>query len=376
MPGEVYHTFLSIDPIARAVSNGVDRLFNPQTGQRYDGSVSGGVELPNLVPGSAATPRATLCAACFTCQVAELRAIFLLVGTIWGCALDGERYPGRVEGACLEGGTGYADICGPRVPTTDLLMAAAWRNSYTEHRKLRPEMAQSYAARFEQLAIEQGGEGSLGNPAARIARAWFERDVSLGEDQSAHFTRAVCREMRRETADTGLDGGPNHADFTPGSMRELTMGFAYEMCKAVKGLDTCKVNTGQWAVDAAYEIQTCMKSQPKCLRGRDVCLGSCFGAGGGALKQDFVTTFAKQEVSVAAVGSDALRGGRANCTPATRVIEVPLFATGEAFKLYSARLRVRGGFNAIDARACKREPAACAAIQRVLEKEPVRPLLL
>lgn len=307
--------------------------------------------------------------------MAELRAVFLLVGTIWGCALDGERYPGRVEGACLEGGTGYADICGPRVPTTDLLTIAAWRNTYTEHRKFRPEMAQSYAARFEQLAIEQGGEGSLGNPAARIASAWFKRDVSLGEDQSAHFTRSVCRAMRHETADTGLDGGPNHADFTPGSMKELAMGFAYETCKMAKGIDTCRASTGRWAVDTAYEIQTCMKSQPKCLRKRDVCLGSCFGAGGGALKQDFVTTFAKQEVSVAAVGSDALLHGRANCTPATRVIEVPLFATGDAFKLYSARLRVRGGFNAIDPRACKREPAACAAIQRVLEKEPARPLL-
>ena len=103
MLGDVYYTFLSLDSIGRAISDGIDRLFNSQTGQRYGGNVAGGVDVPDIDAGSAATPRANLCAACFTCQVAELRAVFLLVGTIWGCALDGERYPGRVEGACLEG---------------------------------------------------------------------------------------------------------------------------------------------------------------------------------------------------------------------------------------------------------------------------------
>ena len=34
---------------------------------------------------------------CFNCKIPELRAVFLLVGTIYGCALDGQLYSGRVE---------------------------------------------------------------------------------------------------------------------------------------------------------------------------------------------------------------------------------------------------------------------------------------
>ena len=113
-----------------------------------------------------------------------------------------------------------------------------------------------------------------------------------------------------------------------------------------------------------------MKSQPQCLRQRQICLGRCNGEGGGALAQDFATTIVKQELSVAALGLDAIQRGRANCTIQNRIIEVPLFAVGESFALYASRLRVRGGFTAIDVRACRREPLACAAIQRVLEKEP------
>lgn len=70
------------------------------------------------------------------------------------------------------------------------------------------------------------------------------------------------------------------------------------------------------------------------------------------------------------IGPDAIENGRANCTHQSRIFHVPLFYPGDNFVLYAARLRVRGGFNAIDPRACTREPLACAAIQRVLEKEP------
>lgn len=135
-------------------------------------------------------------------------------------------------------------------------------------------------------------------------------------------------------------------------------------------MQTCRVDFGQDAIDFGYEVATCLKSQPRCLRNRDLCLGQCYGEGFGALRQDFATLYTKQELSVSAIGSDAIAAGRANCSLENRVIEVPLFADGEAFRVYSARIRVRGGFTAIDPRACARAPAACAAIQRVLEKEP------
>lgn len=110
-------------------------------------------------------------------------------------------------------------------------------------------------------------------------------------------------------------------------------------------MDTCKVGFAQSAVDFTYEINSCMKSQPQCMRNRDLCLGRCDGAGGGLLTQDFATTFVKQELSVRSIGSVGIENGRANCTTQSRIIYVPLFDPGEQFARYAARLRVRGGFN-------------------------------
>ena len=136
----------------------------------------------------------------------------MLVGTIYGCALDGEKFPGRVEAECLMNGTGYIDMCGPRGFATDLLSDYEWRTTYTMHRRFKDTMAQHYAGKFEQLSIEQGGEGNAGNTAHRIADSWMNRDVGLGEDQAADFVRRVCKEMRH-TSDT--DGGPGLLYYTP-----------------------------------------------------------------------------------------------------------------------------------------------------------------
>jgi len=303
----------------------------------------------------------------FPPQIPELRAIFMLVGTIYGCALDGEKYTGRIEEACLMDGIGYLELCGPRSYTTDLLSNREWSQTYTLHRRFNDKMLQNYASRFEQLSESQGGQGNFGNLAHRISSQWMNRDVGLGVDQSAAFIRDVCKEMRRQSP---VDGGPEHTMHPKGDMKELVMGTMYEQCKYSKGMETCQVEFGQQIIDFSYEVSSCMKSQPQCLRQRQICLGRCNGEGGGALAQDFATTIVKQELSVAALGLDAIQRGRANCTIQNRIIEVPLFAVGESFALYASRLRVRGGFTAIDVRACRREPLACAAIQRVLEKEP------
>lgn len=275
-------------------------------------------------------------------QVPEFRAIFMLIGTIYGCVLDGEQFSGRVEVSCLMGGPGYIQLCGPR--GTDLLPDSDWRQTYTMHRNYKTEMVQQYAGKFKALSVELGGAGGLGNTADRIAESWFARDVSLGQDQAAGFVRMVCKEMRRLTASTAEDGGPDHSKYQTGSMQQLVMAFAYESCKSSVGTQTCQVGFAQNAIDFSYETATCLKSQPECIRNRQVCLGRCDGAGGGVLSQDFATTFVKQELSVDAVGSDALLRGRANCSTHSRVFEVPLFPGGDAFALYSARLRVRGGF--------------------------------
>ena len=148
------------------------------------------------------------------------------------------------------------------------------------------------------------------------------------------------------------------------------MGFLYSTCKEAVGLSLCSAEVGKFTIDATYEVTTCLKSQSDCIRNRKVCQGRCSGDGDGQLTQDFATFAAKQELSVESIGQESLDRGRANCTVSNRVIEVPLFYTGTQFELFSARLRVRGGFTAIDPRACARDPVACAAVQRVLEKEP------
>lgn len=265
----------------------------------------------------------------------------MLVGVVYGCALDGELYSGRVENTCMQNGTGYLQLCGPRGYLTDLMSDTEWRSTYTLHRDFKDTLLQHYAGKFEQLSIEQGGAGNEGNFAHLLASSWFNRDVGLGEDQSATFIRGVCRRMRSLSQE---DGGPSHTQFQAGSMQELTMGLLYEHCKHAVGMQTCTVGFGQDLIDASYEVGSCIKSQPGCLRDRSMCLGKCNGEGFGQLAQDFATTTVKTELSVAALGSDAIARGRANCTIQSRIIEVPLFDSGESFRLYSARLRVRGGF--------------------------------
>ena len=269
----------------------------------------------------------------------------MLIGTIWGCALDGEKYPGRIENACLMAGRGYIEMCGPRTVATDLMSDAEFQRTYIFHRRFKDTMLQDYAGRFEQLSVDQGGEGNMGNTAHRLSALWFGRDVALGEDQAASFFRGVCKEMRSQTAGDGEDGGPLHSEFQPGSMKQLVMGFAYESCKYGVGLETCKVGFAQTAVDFGYEVNSCLKSQPACLRKRELCLGSCDGAGSGGLTQDFATSFVKQELSVKTIGSDGILSGRANCSSHNSIIKVPLFSDSDSFQLYSARLKVRGGFN-------------------------------
>lgn len=149
----------------------------------------------------------------------------MLLGTIYGCVLDNQKYPGRVENACLMGGPAYIDMCGPRGFSTDLMSDSEWRTTYTLHRRYKDTMLQHYAGKFEQLSIEEGGEGGLGNPAHMLSTSWFGRDVGLGEDQAATFFRGICKQMRRLTDE---DGGPEHTNYQPGSMQELVMGAAYE----------------------------------------------------------------------------------------------------------------------------------------------------
>lgn len=358
---DIFHTFTSIPLIAQTIQRVFSVLVNRNTGQSYSSSSSEKVDVPDIDAGAAATPQSMACSDCFVCKVPEMRAIFMLVGTIYGCVLDGTKYSGRIEAACLTNGTGYLQMCGPRGSFTDLLADEQWRASYTMHRDFDNKLFQRHAAALERLAGEQGGPGNDGFTAHRLSLMWFNRDIGLGDDQAAAFVRGMCREMRRLKE---VDGGPDHHLEDPGTMEQIATQFSYEFCKHSVGLETCSVGVGKRAIDLSYEVKSCMKSQPQCIRDRDTCLGTCNGDTG-TLTQDFATIAVKQELSVAALGSDVLARSRANCTIQSRVVEVPLFEGGVGFEIYANRLRVRGGMNAIDPRACRREPLACAAVQKV-----------
>eukprot|EP00966_Prymnesium_polylepis_P226031 5228298-Prymnesium_polylepis.1 len=182
---EVFNTFLSIRPIALQVELVITKLLNPVTGESYEETT---VDTPEIDAGSRSTPSTNACAACFVCQIPELRAVFLLVSAVVGCMLDRTHYTGRVEQDCLTNGSYYVSACGPR--TSDLFLSnTAWRSVYTEHRDIDFTLAQSYAERLATLAQEQGGEMGMGHVAHRASIAWTKRDISLGEDQGADFMR-------------------------------------------------------------------------------------------------------------------------------------------------------------------------------------------
>ena len=123
-------------------------------------------------------------------------------------------------------------------------------------------------------------------------------------------------------------------------------------------------------VDSWYELKNCMFDMPQCRRDRELCLGGC-GGNESTIPQDYMTTATKAELSQRVIGSERLARGRANCITKTHVVEVDLFeGMGDAMILYASRLRVRGGFTAIDPRACSANPAACAAVQKALESDP------
>lgn len=284
----------------------------------------------------------------------------------YGCASDESKFSARVEDNCLTNGQWYIDACGPRNGLGDFMTTAHWGETYTKHRDFDAGRVQHYAGLFDQLADDLGG-GVNGYEAQRIADAWFQRDVSLGEDQSRGFYRAVCNEMRLQFTD---DTGPDHTNHSEGSLPYIVGQFLYDACKSQTGFEMCSNPFAKSVVDGFYEVSNCLFDMPACRREREVCRGQCGGNVSQQL-QDFMTTASKSELSTRVLGSDRIARGRANCSIKTHTFEVDLFdGISDAWIAYASRLRVNGGFTAIDPRACSANPAACAAVQNALEKDP------
>lgn len=56
-----------------------EALINPSTGRKFGEAAEGGTEVPEFGVDAQATAAAATCAACFTCRVPEMRALWLLV---------------------------------------------------------------------------------------------------------------------------------------------------------------------------------------------------------------------------------------------------------------------------------------------------------
>lgn len=157
---------------------------------------------------------------------------------IFGCVKDEERFAGRVENHCLDGGSWYVEACGPRslLGNGGFVSLDIWRTTYTKHREFNVDRAQKFAGMFQQIADDAGGANNAFT-AQNIADRWFKRDVQLGEngqDQAAPFYRAVCNAMRDEF---DVDTGPSFSNHTPGTMPFLASSFLYEDCKFQEGFE-------------------------------------------------------------------------------------------------------------------------------------------
>lgn len=363
---EIFTTFSSIPIVAKQVSLSIEALVNPTTGRNYGESAQGPTDSPDIGNDAHATPAAATCASCFSCKVPEIRALWLLVAMTYGCVKDETNFAALVEDKCLDGGVWYTDACGPRGGLAEFMTTPHWGATYTEHRNFDAGRVQHFAGLFEQLAVDGGG-GANAFDAQRLADAWFKRDVSLGEDQARTFYRAVCKEMRVQYP--LLDAGPSHTNYSDGSMPYLVGAFLYDTCKAGQ-FELCSNPFAITAVSGWYEVKNCLFDMPQCRRDRELCLGSC-GGNASTITQDYMTSASKAELSQRVIGSERLAKGRANCVTRTHLMEVDLFeGMGQAMIEYASRLRVRGGFTAIDPRACAANPAACAAVRNALERDP------
>ena len=206
---EIFTTFSSIPAIAKQVVKVVEALVNPSTGRKYGEAAEGSTEVPDIGTDAHANAAAATCAACFSCRVPEIRALWLLVAMTYGCIKDEQRFAGRVEHKCLDGGSYYLDTCGPRTGISKYMPISQWASTYTKHRDFDTGRAQHFAGLFEQLAEDEGGAANAFGY-KRIADAWFKKTI-IEE-------RAERRGPAEGDADLPRKGGPVSLSLTRGCL--------------------------------------------------------------------------------------------------------------------------------------------------------------
>ena len=386
-----YQTFTSIPDIWNKVIRITERVTNKATGQAYDTTSGGRTDLPNFgdlyFP---TTPKVQQCNACFACKIPEFRAIWLVVAYIFGCVFDSTTLEGVATDRCLVGGSYYTQLCGPRPAegfecTAQSPTLALFAATYQKHRDVDGWKAERVIDRMlESMGGDQAeGASQDGEHMTAIKNAWLER-AELGldeEDWNAPLVRQVCRVMRCNHPQ--IDPGDLYAnDHEPDTAAYHASRAVYEFCLQGEALPTCKSPVLSDFTINSYELGICLKSQPDCIRDREVCLGTCGGSETGApMVHDVVTTMVKDDL----YGVDATRldNGRINATLQNVIVNVPMFDLSPSFRLFSARVRTRGGFTGAPpptqegrlSRLLLTAPSACAAqpsIRRTAHKIHLR----
>lgn len=245
-------------------------------------------------------------------------------------------------------------------------------STYTKHRDVDGWRAESVVDRMmKDLAGDLAdGASQDGTDAEIISQAWLTRaDRGLDEsDWNAPLVAQMCRVMRCHSQD--LDPGNLYAEMHDrGTVAFHASRGLYEFCLQGEALPTCKSPVLSSLTIDSYELGICLKSQPDCIREREVCLGSCGGSENGLpMPQDVVTLLVKDQLGH--LPDSMIEQGHIDGNKKKKAIAVPMFDVSPAFTLFSARVRTRGGFTAIDEKYCANNPFACSVVQKVLEKSP------
>lgn len=357
-----YQTFSSFPDLWNKVIRITERVTNKITGQAYDTTSGGRTDLPNF--GDlyyVTTPKVEQCNNCFTCKQPEFRAVWLVIAYIFGCVFDSTTMEGIATDRCLSGGSYYTELCGPRPAVGFECVAQSptlslFTHTYTKHQEVEPWRAELVVDRMLKSMGGEASEGASteGEELAAMKNAWLERS-NLGfyeEDWNAPFVRQVCRVMRCHNPEQ--DPGDLYAnDHERDSPAFHASRAVYEFCLQGEALPTCKSPVMSDFTINSYEFGICIKSQPDCIREREVCLGSCGGSEAGApMVHDAVTTMVKDELF--GLDDARLQNGRINGTIQKAIVNVPLFDLSPSFRLFSARVRTRGGFTGAppSAQAC------------------------
>jgi len=238
--------FTSYSTFTRLASDALEAMTNGATAQTFGsgaetgalgGFLGGGVvgiaSVLREIAGAFDVPAsAENCAACFKCRFPEMRAIWLIVASVFsiGSPSSYRRFSGNVTEHCGDNSSFYQTVCGPRgVELNFVTWKSAFRTGWDPY---DPGLIEEYAGLFAKRADELGGASSYAGGLLQLAAdSWFLRDITTGEEEAAPFVYHACKLMRGSDGGEDTDIGPGFSNYPQGSLSHVSGGFLYSLCK-------------------------------------------------------------------------------------------------------------------------------------------------